>query len=180
MAARASVLGDLCYNHPTRWTLPERNWPDPPKDPHARVELTCVHAIVQVACRGPLSLAWQDFAGNDKHPAHSCSVSTRTCRRGVAHLSVQACSLRQASTPRGRGFLDGIVAELDPAAEKPVGCYKVGDLFLVTGLARRPGGEAAVERQHLPRRAALARTSPRWTRRSRAIRAWTRSSRRRR
>ena len=75
MEARAGVLGDVRGNHPRRWTLPLRNWPDglgpaaaaaaapttpattatatttappPPAPPAERVALDSVHAIVHV------------------------------------------------------------------------------------------------------------------------------------
>jgi len=45
MEARASVLGDYRTNHPRRWRLPTRNFPEQTSQ---LVELSSVHAIVQV------------------------------------------------------------------------------------------------------------------------------------
>ncbi len=137
MAARASILGDLHYNHPTRWTLPERNWPERPSDPASRVEMTCVHAIVQLSCRSKLSLDWDDFAGNDRHPLRAFirKFHDDLHKAGVRILSVQAMqrfSEGPETTPRGHfGFLDGISQpSLEGGTGAPWDRFKVGDLFL--------------------------------------------------
>lgn len=60
MDRRAGLLGDLRINHPRRWRLPALNWEDGVKardigedDPAARLDLTAVHAVVQVRLRAP-------------------------------------------------------------------------------------------------------------------------------
>jgi Dyp-type peroxidase family len=118
MAARASILGDLRYNHPINWCLPERNWPK--QGEPDRVELSSVHVIVQYTCKGP-SDGGQDFT-SDKHPLWD--VVTQFDRalsgKGVQILSVQCMRrfLRPGSEhPRGHfDFVDGIS---QPTLEKP-------------------------------------------------------------
>ncbi len=58
MQYRAGLLGDLRINHPRRWRLPASNWslgedaPDISEDdPAPRIDLSAVHAIVQVRVR---------------------------------------------------------------------------------------------------------------------------------
>ena len=47
MEARSSILGDFRTNHPRRWNLPTRNWPDS-NTPRQAIELSNVHIIVQL------------------------------------------------------------------------------------------------------------------------------------
>lgn len=114
MTARAGVLGDLRHNHPTRWTLPERNWPDWKKDPPDRVELTSVHAIVQFSCCATPTMGWQDLVGNPKHPLAPAVKTFEEALKddGVRVLSVQAMQrfVEQAGdTSRDHfGFVDGL------------------------------------------------------------------------
>ncbi|KRR26168.1 hypothetical protein CQ14_21005 [Bradyrhizobium lablabi] len=118
MAARASILGDRLYNHPTRWSLPERNWPRMCEP--ARVELTSVHAIVQFTYTGP-SGGWKDFA-NDRHPLAEvvAEFDGKLSSKGVQILSVQHMQRFLASRndrPRGHfNFVDGIS---QPTLEAP-------------------------------------------------------------
>jgi Dyp-type peroxidase family len=111
MVARASILGDRLYNHPARWSLPERNWPRP-GEPADRVELTTVHAIVQFTCATP-SDRWHDLA-NDEHPlADAIGQFDRALSgKGVQILSVQGMQryLKEGEDrPRGHfDFVDGI------------------------------------------------------------------------
>jgi Dyp-type peroxidase family len=110
MAARASILGDRLYNHPTRWSLPERNWPRPGEPD--RVELTTVHAIVQYTCAGA-SGEWHDLA-NDEHPLADAvrQFDRALSGKGVQILSVQGMQRhlkRGEDRPRGHfDFVDGI------------------------------------------------------------------------
>jgi Dyp-type peroxidase family len=136
MAARASILGDLRYNHPINWSLPERNWPpEPPPDERARVELSSVHAIVQYTCKGP-SNGWQEFI-SDGHPlwAAVSQFDRRLSDKGVRILSVQSMRRFLESgnePPRGHfDFVDGISQPMLKASQqKPVGSDEVmtGDL----------------------------------------------------
>ncbi len=57
MEIRAGVLGDVHGNHPRRWNLPLRNWPQAVQDPDwvppagvtpLRIAMDSVHAIVQI------------------------------------------------------------------------------------------------------------------------------------
>jgi Dyp-type peroxidase family len=115
MAARASILGDLRYNHPINWSLPERNWrsESPPGD-QERVELSSVHAIVQYSCAGSASAGWQDLAKDNKHPLRDAveRFESALSDKGVRILSVQSMQRfleRGSELPRGHfGFVDGI------------------------------------------------------------------------
>ena len=58
MERRAGLLGDLRINHPRRWRLPALNWhhgvnaPDIGEDdPAPRIDLSAVHAVVQIRLR---------------------------------------------------------------------------------------------------------------------------------
>jgi Dyp-type peroxidase family len=110
MAARAGILGDRLYNHPTKWSLPERNWSS--QDKADRVELSSVHAIVQYTCKGP-SNGSAEF-NNGKHPLWKAiaQFENELADEGVQILSVQ--SMRRflepvSGTPRGHfNFVDGI------------------------------------------------------------------------
>ena len=139
MAARASILGDLRHNHPTRWALPLRNWPQPDPAETRRVELSSVHAVVQLAvsCHG--STQWQDLVDNPKHPLWPVvkALGDKLAPQGVRILSVQAMQrFADKTAPHGRdrfGFVDGISQPVlkDPA---PVKKYsdrvELGDLLL--------------------------------------------------
>ena len=137
MAARASILGDLRYNHPINWSLPERNWPpEPPPDDRARVELSSVHAIVQYTCKGP-SNGWQE-SGQRRPSAvgrgRANSIETLS-DKGVRILSVQSMQRFLESgnePPRGHfDFVDGISQPmLEASQQQPVGSDEVmtGDL----------------------------------------------------
>ena len=121
MAARASVLGDLRHNHPTRWALPARNWPSPEAHAPARVELSSVHAVVQFGVSGARAALWQDVVGNPEHPlwAPVNDLHNELAAQGVRILSVQALQRFPEPEPEtgsgtglpGRdhfGFVDGI------------------------------------------------------------------------
>ncbi|MCA6118796.1 Dyp-type peroxidase [Bradyrhizobium sp. WSM 1738] len=112
MAARASILGDVRDNHPGNWSLPERNWPEPPQGEPERVELSSVHAIIQYTCKGP-SDEWQEFT-RDSHPLWGAvsQFDRKLSGKGVQILSVQ-CMRRLAGSGSGPsrdhfGFVDGI------------------------------------------------------------------------
>jgi Dyp-type peroxidase family len=110
MAARAGILGDRLYNHPTKWSLPERNWPS--QDKTDRVELSSVHAIVQYTCKGPSSGSAEST--KDKHPLLEAiaQFDNELAKEGVQILSVQPMRryLEPVSqTVRGHfNFVDGI------------------------------------------------------------------------
>ena len=60
MERRAGLLGDLRINHPRRWRLPALNWHEGVKardigedDPAPRIDLSAVHAVVQVRLQTP-------------------------------------------------------------------------------------------------------------------------------
>ncbi|ANW00451.1 Dyp-type peroxidase [Bradyrhizobium icense] len=123
MAARASILGDVRHNHPINWSLPERNWPEPPQHERERVELSSVHAIVMYTCKGPAD-EWQDMA-SDKHPLRGAVLqfNEKLSGKGVQILSVQ--SMRRlvgsgSEPPRDHfDFVDGISQPWLEPPQKP-------------------------------------------------------------
>lgn len=138
MAARAGILGDLRYNHPTRWSLPERNWPS--VQGGDRVELSAVHAIVQFSLRGPApSLEWKASVTDAQHPLAKtiASFAHELADKGVRILSVQPMQRflnSHAELPLTHfGFADGIsqpvLEEVSPAANFS-DLVKAGDLLL--------------------------------------------------
>ncbi len=52
MEARASVLGDFRINHPRRWRLPERNFGARSDKSRREIELSAVHAVIQMRFAG--------------------------------------------------------------------------------------------------------------------------------
>ena len=141
MAARAAVLGDLRYNHPTRWPLPRRNWRAPAQGEPDRVQLSSVHAIVQYACRHSAATDWQELTPDSPHPLAKVvqDLEQDLGSQGVRILSVQAMQ-RDLKTPgelpRGHfGFVDGVSQPtLDSATSAQKSGYSdkvmLGDLLL--------------------------------------------------
>ena len=127
MEARASVLGDVRINHPRRWQLPRRNMvvdaatgalkstrPPPQIPPQApppippQIELSAVHAVIQVRMAGePVSLG-SDLAANDPLSAHIAALLAP--HAGVQLLSVQPMvkNLVDGITREHFGYVDGL------------------------------------------------------------------------
>jgi Dyp-type peroxidase family len=121
MAARAGILGDLHCNHPTHWSLPERNWAKQAGREPDRVELSAVHAVVQYAWAGQPTMAWQDVVADADHPLRDAigRFDDALCGKGVRILSVQSMQRfiePGAAHPRDHfGFRDGMS---QPSLEK--------------------------------------------------------------
>lgn len=62
-AARAGMLGDIGRNHPSRWQLPEHNWPKPQGDRIPLAAIDFVLVLQQSAPGEPL-----DYRLSDRHP----------------------------------------------------------------------------------------------------------------
>ncbi|MFM7506301.1 MAG: Dyp-type peroxidase, partial [Rubrivivax sp.] len=121
MAARASVLGDVLHNHPSRWLLPLACAPDgTAAQVPGRVELAGVHAVVQVALRGGSETPWRE-ATDPAHPLHGPikqllrDLPLRAGGEGVRLLSVQTMRRVPSPQPAGGatagghfGFADGL------------------------------------------------------------------------
>lgn len=149
MAARASVLGDVQHNHPSRWRLPMACAPDGSAAAKpGRVELAGVHAVVQVALRGGPSTPWREATDPD-HPLHGpieqllAALKGRAGGDGVRLLSVQTMRRVPPPQPAGGatagghfGFADGlsqpIVTPDGPETPARAGADEVptGDLLL--------------------------------------------------
>ena len=122
MQARASVLGDVRINHPRRWQLPRRNMAinaagalTATAQP-AQIELSAVHAVVQVRMAGmPVSLG-TDLLANDPLTAHVAALLAP--HPGVKLMSVQPL-VRNIADGKARehfGYVDGLSQPvLDPA-----------------------------------------------------------------
>ena len=137
MAARAGILGDLRYNHPTRWSLPERNGPDAPAGD--RVQLSSVHAVVQFSLQGTPSMEWQPLDGDDSHPLAGTikCFSQELAGSGVRILSVQPMQrFTRTSTDLPQthfGFADGLsqpTLKEAPLPAKYPEHVEAGDLLL--------------------------------------------------
>jgi hypothetical protein len=150
MAARASVLGDVQHNHPSRWRPPLACAPDGTAVMKpGRVELAGVHAVVQVALRGGPPAPWCE-ATDPAHALHGsirrllADLPGRAGGEGVRLLSVQTMRRVPPPQPAGAaaagghfGFADGlsqpVVAPDGRApATAPAGADEVpaGDLLL--------------------------------------------------
>ncbi len=141
MAARASILGDVDHNHPTRWTLPEVNWPIP-TPPGQRVEMSSVHAIVQFATRRIPSNTFDDFFADPQpaipHPLRADVVSLGQCGAGVRILSVQPTqryiAAAGAKTYGHFRYVDGLSQPTVGGAVPPAASYPnhvpLGDVLL--------------------------------------------------
>jgi Dyp-type peroxidase family len=139
MAARAGILGDVRCNHPTRWSLPARNWPNQSEHEPDCVELSAVHAIVQYAWAGEPTREWRDLAGNEDHPLRDAigRFDDVLSGKGVRILSVQSMQRfiePGAEHPRDHfGFRDGMSQpSLEKAAPATAHSDEVaaGDLLL--------------------------------------------------
>lgn len=114
MAARAGLLGDVRHNHPRRWRLPRRFGGIDAAPGDDVVDLTAVHAVLQLRCeaRGAAALAALELA-DAAHPLRTEVAAWAALAPGVRLLSVQA--MRRRYRPRnGRdavvehfGYADG-------------------------------------------------------------------------
>ena len=112
MEARASVLGDVRRNHPRRWQLPQRNWGRASAEPVSVVELSTVHAVVELRIvAGPASTG-ETLDKDD--PLHAYVTTLFSGHDEVELLSVQPMVryVNDAGRPREHfGFAD---AESNP------------------------------------------------------------------
>jgi len=112
MERRAGLLGDLRINHPHRWRLPALNWhlgvdaPDlAERDPAQRIDLSAVHAVIQIRLRGP-----HQHATESKAKLMAAMKKLVAIDPGVTPLSLQWMK-RQRNSARDVeehfGFIDG-------------------------------------------------------------------------
>jgi Dyp-type peroxidase family len=112
MERRAGLLGDLRINHPHRWRLPALNWhlgvdaPDIGEDnPAPRIDLSAVHAVVQVRLRGP-----HEHTAKSKAQLMGAMQKMVACHPGVKPLSLQWMKRQRNSAgdvEEHFGFIDG-------------------------------------------------------------------------
>jgi len=114
MAARAGILGDVDTNHPTRWDLPRANWDALGGSAAGTpIELTGVHAVVQIQAAGKSSADWEDLPRNQDHPLYPAVelLGKSLQEKGVRILTVQAMQrflVDGGQTREAFGFVDGI------------------------------------------------------------------------
>jgi Dyp-type peroxidase family len=111
MEARAGVLGDFHMNHPRRWHLPVRNWPNAADEEGRQVELNAVHAVVQLRVGTTDADRLKINELNDsRHPLHGAVQNLFPNGSGARLLSVQAMRryLNEANKVTEHfGFADG-------------------------------------------------------------------------
>lgn len=123
MEARAGVLGDYRINHPRRWRLPVRNWPAPADKEPERIELSAVHAVLQlrVGAKDEASLGILEV-NNPNHPLHAEVKRLEACwgkeEAKARLLAIQPMRRyeRGGEAVEHFGFVDGIS---QPQIEKP-------------------------------------------------------------
>ncbi len=125
MERRAGLLGDLRINHPRRWRLPARNWGDGvgaqdigENDPSPRIDLSAVHAMVQVRLQTPSPAA-----------AVKAKAQLMDAMKALvaAHADVKPLSLQWMQRQRNEagkfeehfGFVD---SDSDPVLSRNVAC----------------------------------------------------------
>ena len=116
MEKRASLLGDLRWNHPDNWTRPLRNWPPSEVPPIDRVDLTTVHVVVQLRLVDPA------YENADLHPRLTSAIDALQANTGLTVLSVQPTRSERlnANTTREHfGFVDGLSQPI-PCEYRPV------------------------------------------------------------
>ena len=112
MERRAGLLGDLRINHPHRWRLPALNWhlgvdaPDIAEDdPAPRIDLSAVHAVIQIRLRGP-----HEHAAESKAQLMAAMQKLVASHPGVTPLSLQWMKRQRNSAgdvEEHFGFIDG-------------------------------------------------------------------------
>ncbi len=131
MAARAGLIGDLRYNHPDHWTLPERNWP-PGADTTTdqRVNVESVDLVIQLRRIAPESL---DRTTMDPRLVAELEALAADAEEALSVLSVQPMYARgEPDAPREHfGFRDGISnPRVDPDDPDGEDVVPAGDVFL--------------------------------------------------
>ena len=116
MEARSSILGDERSNHPLNWSLPERNWP---ASPGAVVQMSMVHAIVQLSVRSssPPVAGDHDVVGNPRIRSSRRSRGWPACSGHNCSRCNQcgAIPILQAVCRRDHfGFVDGLSQPTSP------------------------------------------------------------------
>ena len=116
MDARAGWLGDLGVNHPSRWTLPRRNWPVDCVEKDLRIRMSSVDFVIQLQTRAVCSEG-DDHLFTQAHPLHDLIAARYgdEARHGVRILAVEPTRHVGVAETAGRpwgmehfGYLDGV------------------------------------------------------------------------
>jgi Dyp-type peroxidase family len=112
MERRAGLLGDLRINHPRRWRLPALNWhlgvdaPDLAEgDPAPRIDLSAVHAVIQIRRQAP-----HEHTKESKAHLMAAMEELVASHPGVTPLSLQWMKRQRNSADEVEehfGFIDG-------------------------------------------------------------------------
>lgn len=139
MANRAGTLGDWRHNHPTHWQSPERWHHAAGGCAQDRVEMSTVHALLQLQISCPQNMKFREWDQDPDHPLHR---TLRLVRRGLRRIGVQVLSvqsmqrLNPVTEPLARGHFDYADGISQPSlqASTPHGQYNdqvpSGDLLL--------------------------------------------------
>ncbi len=130
MAARAGLIGDLRFNHPDHWRLPERNWPLSAEPSAQRVSPDSVDVVIQLRRLAPDK---PDGTGFDPVLVEELTRLAEQAQGGLAVLSVQPMYSRgdPAAPVEHFGFRDGISNPRPSADESDdPDVIPLGDVFL--------------------------------------------------
>lgn len=125
MEERAGLLGDVRGDHPRRWNLPKRNWPEQ-EDKRAAppIEMSEIDIVVQL--RTVSDHAGHEIVGDDEHPLRQSVVALAAAAKasGVELLSVESMRraiANKAEIPRVHfGFVDGLSQPVIAPGSLPV------------------------------------------------------------
>ena len=117
MEERSSMLGDFRANHPRRWVLPRTNWSHDGQVVGRDVQMSAVHAIVQIRAVGNAAPGVDD-SNHPEYPLRKAILDLvtvegqagRVARTGVRLLSVQTMQRLyndDGQTVEHFGFADG-------------------------------------------------------------------------
>ena len=128
MERRAGLLGDLRINHPRRWRLPAANWRDGVNardigqdDPSPRIDLSAVHAVVQVRLKAP---------GPDPAVAPRDQLMAVMQALVATHSDIKPLSLQWMQRQRNlKGDFEEHFGFVDSNSDPVLSRVKAGDIF---------------------------------------------------
>ena len=133
MQARASLLGDVGTNHPSKWNLPQANWPLDAAEAGGTVALSTVDLVVQLqkANVEPGADKWSWCAG---HPLYKevAELAEQVEQTGGQLLSVEPLrrKLIDGNVHEHFGFRDGLSQPKPGAAQCDSNRVALGEVLL--------------------------------------------------